>query len=112
MNFFMYRAPIHQLGCDRPGFRLGHFLTNLLRLAHQSDGVDLTRSSKIATSNRSDVFSPSAIAHVFKEPAFALLLRQAPELKSHQRMKLSIFINLPGDSNQLAYIFQGFEMLT
>src|SRR3990167_3844625 len=74
--------------------------------ALQTQAIDFSRCRQSTDQNRAGIFSIFGISDVFKEKSLAFEFFQAAKLPAHQRLKLSILIDLASNTNKLPVLLQ------
>src|SRR5687768_6033375 len=85
-------------------------LVDLLRSAHQADGIDLGRRGQRSYRHRHRILLAFCINDLFKQKSFALLFVQPTKLPPNQWHQFSIFIDPSTDSNQFFSILKFLQM--
>ena len=105
-HYFLYRRACDFHRFDRLELRLGPALMDLLRLAHQADGVNFCGRGQSAHRHRHVVAAPFRIDDILKNKRLALALVQTAKLPAHQRHQFSVLIDIAADANQFAALLK------
>src|SRR5919109_1227562 len=109
-NLLDWRA-IDEDRLDRLIARLGPALADFIRVALQTDAIDLSRAGQASDDHRNIVAPPGNIGDMREQKGLTLRFGQAAKLQAHKRMELRVFVYFPIDSYQQVRAFKSINKL-